>query len=79
MPLMIGDYVPDNDEHWICFVNLLRILCISTAVEVTPDAIDVLQMLVEDYLHQFCALYPDSVTKKYISCFTFLDRFNSNH
>lgn len=45
LPLMVGDCVPDDDHHWICFVNLLRILCVGTAVEITPEAIDILQML----------------------------------
>ena len=64
LPLMVGDLVPDDDPHWICFVDLLRILCIATAVEITEDAIDVLSMLVESYLYQYNVLYPDSVTHK---------------
>ena len=61
---MVGDFVPEDDPHWICFLNLLRILCIATAVEITTDAIAVLQMLTEDYLYQFNVLYPGSITYK---------------
>lgn len=64
LPLMVGDCVPDDDHHWICFVNLLRILCVGTAVEITPEAVDILQMLIEDYLWQFNKLYPNSMTPK---------------
>jgi len=64
LPLMVGDYVPEDDAHWICFINILRILCIATAFEITPDAISVLQMLIEDYLYQFNILYPNSITPK---------------
>lgn len=64
LPLMVGDCVPMDDPHWICFVNLLRIMCIVTAVEITQDAVAVLHMLIEDYLCQFDALYPDSITPK---------------
>ena len=64
LPLMVGSYVPEDDAHWICFLNSLRILCIATAFEITEDAIAVLSMLIEDYLHQFNELYPNSVTPK---------------
>ena len=64
LPLMVGNCVPEADGHWLCFINLLKILCIATAVEITPDAVALLQMLIEDYLHQFNGLYPDSITPK---------------
>ena len=59
LPLMVGDRVPEDDTHWMCFMNILRILCVVTAFEITPDAVDVLQMIIEDYLHQFngCTTY----------------------
>ena len=28
-------HVLSDDKHWICFINLLRIMCISTAFEIT--------------------------------------------
>lgn len=61
LPLMVGDFVPDDDPHWLCFVDLLRILCIVTAAE---DAIGLLSFLTESYLFQYNTLYPDSVTYK---------------
>ena len=61
LPLMC---VPEDDAHWICFINILRILCIATAFEITPDAVSMLQMLIEDYLYQFNMLYPNSITPK---------------
>lgn len=64
LPMMVGDRVPDDDAHWICFINLLQILCIATAFEITPDAVAVIGMLIEDYLSQFVALYPGSITPK---------------
>ena len=64
LPLMVGEHVPTDDTHWICYLNLLRILCITTAVEITPDATLVLQQLIEDYLYQFNSLYPLSMTYK---------------
>lgn len=64
LPLMVGDCVPEDDSHWICYINILRILCIATAFEITQDAVAVLQMLIEDYLRQFNALYPGTITPK---------------
>ena len=64
LPLMIGQYIPEDDKHWRCFLDLLRIMAISTAVEVTLDSVSVLAMLIEDYLLHFNALYPDCITPK---------------
>lgn len=64
LPLMVGDCIPEKDCHWQCFVNLLRILCVGTAVEITPEAIDILQILIDDYLWQFNRLKPSSMTHK---------------
>lgn len=64
LPLIVGKYVPSNDEHWRCYVQLLRILTISTAVEVTEDTVSVLSLLIRDYLVAFNHLYPNSITPK---------------
>ena len=64
LPLMIGEYVPEDDAHWRCFVNLMRIVCLVTAVEITHDSVDILQVLIEDYLCEFNLLYPNSITPK---------------
>ena len=47
-----------------CFINLLRILTIATAFEITKDNVSILTLLVEDYLQQFNQLYPASITPK---------------
>ena len=64
LPLMVGEYVPEVDAHWICFVNFLRILCLATAVEVTHNSTDILQILIEDYLCVFNSLYSNAITPK---------------
>lgn len=61
---MVGQYVPEDDEHWNCFLNLLRILTIATAFEVTQDGVAMLSSLIEDYLLQFNSLYHGCVTPK---------------
>ena len=64
LPLMVGKYVPGDDAHWRCFLQLLRILCIATAVEVTVDTVSLLSVLIQDYLVTFNHLYPHSITPK---------------
>jgi hypothetical protein len=61
---MVGKYVPSDDAHWKGYMQLLRILTISTAIEVTEDTISILSLLVRDYLVTFNSLYPDSITPK---------------
>ena len=48
LPLIVGKYVPNNDQHWMCYLQLLRILTISKAVEVTEDTVSVLSFLIWD-------------------------------
>ena len=60
--LMVGRYIPDEDPHWMCFMDLLRILVLSTVVEVTEDTISDLTVVIEGYISQYNKLYPDSMT-----------------
>ena len=64
LPLMVGKYVPSDDAQWKGYIQLLRILTISTAIEVTEDTISILSLLVRDYLVTFNSLYPGSITPK---------------
>lgn len=64
LPLMVGQNVPEDDEQWACFLNLLRIVTIATAVEVTLDDVAMLSFLIEEYVLQFNSLYHDCVTPK---------------
>lgn len=64
LPLIVGRYVPDDDAHWRCYMQLLRILTISTAIEVTEDTISILSFLIRDYLVAFNSLHPGSITPK---------------
>ena len=34
----VGSYVPDGDSHWECYGQLLSIMVLATAVEVTLDS-----------------------------------------
>ena len=64
LPLMVGMQVPDGDPHWLCFMELLMIAVMSTAVEVTEDTAYSLIVIIESYLFHFNQLHPDSMTPK---------------
>ena len=64
LPVMVGKYVPDNDMHWSCYLQLLRILAVTTAIEVTYETPSVLSLLIRDYLVTFKSLHPNSFTPK---------------
>ncbi len=64
LPMIVGKYVPDDDAHWRCYLQLLRILTISTAIEVTEESASILSLLIRDYLLKFISLYPDFFTPK---------------
>lgn len=45
-------------------MELLKILTIATAIEVTEETVSILSLLVHDYLVAFNSLYPNSITPK---------------
>ena len=64
LPLMVGKHIPQNDQHWLCFVELLMVMVLSTSVEATQDTASELSYAVESYLHHFSKLYPNRMTPK---------------
>ena len=56
-PLMTGDLVDEEDEHWKCFLLLWDICSIVLAYEVSPNDPVRLAWLVETYLEAFTTLY----------------------
>ena len=64
LPLMVGRYIPEDDLHWKSYLDLLRILTLATAVEMTQETISLMSMLVENYLTRYNTLYPNSMTPK---------------
>jgi hypothetical protein len=58
LPLMIGGLVPDNDENWALFCDLLEIIRIIFAPTVSHNLVAYLQVLIQSHHEQFKALYP---------------------
>ncbi len=59
LPLLIGDLVPKDDNHWEHFLCLLTIVDFVFAPITTKDTITYLEVLIEDFLHEFRELYPN--------------------
>ena len=57
-PLIIGDKIPEFDNHWQLFLVLIRICSIAIAPSCTFDLITYLKSLIKKYLFMFCQLYP---------------------
>ena len=64
LPLMVGQCVPESDEQWKCYIQLLRIITLATSYEVTESTIHMMTMLIESYLTQYTKLYPGRMVPK---------------
>lgn len=63
-PLLIGDCIPHDDEHWENFLRLLAIEEIVFAPQTTNQLAAYLAVLVEEYLDEFGELYERSKIPK---------------
>jgi hypothetical protein len=59
LPILIGQFVPSDDEHYYCFLTLLAILAICVATSVTAEDACLLATMTEDHHHRFYNLYPN--------------------
>lgn len=50
---MIGDEVPEDDEHWIHFLQLLETLEIVFCNIVKPETPSYVQITIQDHLEEF--------------------------
>ena len=53
LPLMIGYWVPEEDEHWLSYLLLLDIVDILFAPDISP-------VLIEDHHNEFTVIYPSN-------------------
>lgn len=62
---MIGNRVPTDDEHWLNYMDLLTIVDLLLAPEVTEDDCAHVSILITEHHQEFVRLYPHaSVTPK---------------
>ena len=58
-PMLVGDLIPESDNHWLAFLVLLKICAISLSPTCTPDTVAYLRVLIEEKLCLFKQLYSD--------------------
>ena len=54
---MIGHYVPENDEHWMHYIELLDIVDLIFSPTVHPNMPGYLEVTIEENLEMFVTLY----------------------
>lgn len=57
IPLAIGEFIPEDNDHWQCFLVFWDICNLCLAYEVTEEHAGNLSWLVETYLESFSCLY----------------------
>ena len=57
--ILIGDKIPNNNDHWSCFQLLLKICSICLSPVCTFDTVAYLRIVIEEYLSLFRTIYPD--------------------
>ena len=60
LPLLIGDLIPEDSEHFLLFLILLRICSIAISWEIPPEVLGYLGTLIEEYHSKFKKLYPSA-------------------
>lgn len=60
LPIIVGAHIPEDDERWILFLQLMDIVDILFAPSTSEDYAVYLATLIEDHHHEFRRLYPDS-------------------
>ena len=58
LPLMIGEFIPEDDDRWELFTTFLSIVDYVLAPTTNEDIIEYLRKLIEDHHSRFCELYP---------------------
>lgn len=58
LPLLVGDYVPEDDDHWQLFLQLMEIVDILFSPKTSEDHAAYVATLINDHHHDFCKLYP---------------------
>ena len=60
LPLVIGGYVPESDERWRLYLDMMNVVDILFAPNTTNDHAIYVATLISDHHHDFCELYPQS-------------------
>lgn len=58
LPLIIGDFVPEDSEHWSNYLRMMEIVDILFSPDLVQDNAPYLAILISDHHEQFVQLYP---------------------
>ena len=58
LPLLVGAYVPHEDEKWQLYITLLEIVDVILSQAITASKAAFLKDLIEDHHTRFVQLYP---------------------
>ena len=58
LPIVIGDYVPENDERWRLYLQMMDIVDILFSLATSDDYAAYVATLISDHHHDFRRLYP---------------------
>ena len=58
LPLLIGDFVDEDDEHWLLFLNLMEIVDLLFSPKTSTDHVAYVATVIGDHHSEFCRLYP---------------------
>jgi len=58
LPMLIGQYIPSEDENWINYLTLLDIMDYLVAPSISTDETAHLKVLIEEHHITFGQLYP---------------------
>lgn len=58
LPLLIGDRVPEDDEHWSNYLRMMEIVDRLFCSQIEDDGAAYLQSLISDHHQEFRQLYP---------------------
>ena len=59
LPLTIGDWVPEDDSHWLLYLSMMEIVDLVFSPRLSHDHVAYLSSLINDHHHDFRRLYPD--------------------
>ena len=59
LPILVGNMIPENDDHWEILCCLLQIMRIVFSPSISKDQVPYLQILIEYHHEKFKELYPE--------------------
>ncbi|XP_055910338.1 uncharacterized protein LOC129944725 isoform X1 [Eupeodes corollae] len=63
--LLIGDFIPRDDDYWALYTNLRKILDILLSVRISPGTDNLLQVLIAELNELYIKLTKDSLKPKF--------------